>query len=61
MTKQDYIKLSTAIKSHTSLIKEKDDSQQLIRKDDFIMDLCDILLEDNPRFDIQKFIEACYK
>jgi len=53
MTKKDYIKLA-------KLIKDKSTGNDThIFVDDLVDGLCDILAEDNPRFDADKFKAAC--
>jgi len=53
MTKKDYIKLA-------ELIKDKSTGNDAhIFVDDLLEGLCAILQDDNPRFDRERFIEAC--
>ncbi len=46
MTKKDYIKLAKSIKKRHNFIPHE-----------FILELCDILKDDNPRFDREQFIK----
>lgn len=57
MTKKDYIKLAELI-SNTSH-KDVEENYQILIKEPFMDRLCDILQDDNPRFDRERFITAC--
>ena len=54
MTKKDYIKLA-------KLISEAEDgiNPHILSKRRIVAGLCDILQDDNPRFDEQRFKTAC--
>ncbi len=54
MTKKDYIKLARIIKGGTVYHNE-----QYLNKQSFIESLCEVLREDNPRFDEERFIKTC--
>ena len=54
MTKKDYIKLAKLVYGQTSVTESN-----RITRDTFIVALCDILKEDNPRFDRVRFLTAC--
>ncbi len=64
MTKKDYIKLADTIKACGAI--PNDFNQQGIKPDTYILKamfvnrLCGILKGDNPRFDEERFIKACY-
>ncbi len=49
MTKKDYIKLAELIKEYNLQID----------RPGYVLTLCNILQEDNPRFDRERFIAAC--
>jgi len=57
MTKKDYIKLAKAIKDNT--LTDTNGVSFISSTDGFIGELCDILQEDNPRFDRERFLTAC--
>ena len=57
MTKKDYIKLAGLIKDSTLI--DTNGVRFISTAGDFIDDLCDILEEDNPKFDRERFIAAC--
>ncbi len=60
MTKKDYIKLAKLISDTSNVIDGNHPEGQLfIRTSNLIAGLCDILKEDNPRFDRERFITAC--
>jgi len=54
MTKKDYIKLAQAIKGNSD-----NGTSRTIYKASFLTDLCQILQEDNPHFDRERFRTAC--
>ncbi len=58
MTKKDYIKIAKSIKDNTG--DDYYDEGHMVYKDGIIQDLCAVFLEDNPNFDKDKFIKACY-
>ncbi len=53
MTKKDYIKFANVLKFYVVTMKLSDSIRMIAN------DLCDIFIEDNPRFDKDKFLEAC--
>ena len=55
MLEKDYIKLARVIKDCTNQAMEP----AFIEREPFLEQLSDILKEDNPRFDKERFIEAC--
>ena len=57
MTRKDYQKLAGAIQRNTQPFMMH--RPTVIYKSALLHDLCMILKEDNPRFDVEKFIEAC--
>jgi len=57
MTKKDYIKLAELVSTHT--IYDDDRELDILYKDTIVDSLCDILEDDNPRFDRERFIAAC--
>ena len=66
MTKKDYVKIAAVIKYHinrdSSLIAGLDSFDDQIRYEelsDLAQDLAVVFLEDNPRFDQDRFLEAC--
>lgn len=69
MTKKDYITLAKAIKENRGIGEFTSTDQttletltstcDMISANRFIEELCDILKEDNPRFDQERFIAAC--
>ena len=59
MTKKDYIKISKLIDKYT-LTSSNDGYKFIGFRDDFIEELCDILQEDNPLFNKNKFIQTIY-
>jgi len=62
MTKRDYIVLAGALKRNTRLdysVGINKPPNVVIDRDDFLLELCDILQADNPRFDEVKFRNAC--
>ena len=61
MTKKDYIIIASAI-WRSGMIKDKNKVRQQAREDMrrlIAHDLCGELKGDNPRFDADKFLEAC--
>jgi len=61
-TKKDYIKLAKAIKDcRDRLMIEPwgESGVGIIYTEGFIQELCNILKDDNPRFDKEQFMEAC--
>lgn len=56
LTRKDYKALSHLINVDTD-----DGSIDVIVKSMFLFDLCVLLKEDNPNFDKQKFMDACYQ
>lgn len=58
MTKKDYIKLAEIIKKNSSEVLTPYD-YETINRNNFLDNLCDMLTNDNPRFDREKFIRAC--
>lgn len=59
MTKKDYIKLAKLIKENTIDPEDGDSNTYLINWNELVNGLSYILKDDNPRFDEQRFIEAC--
>lgn len=59
MTKKDYIKLAGAIRDNSRSGVVWTSDNHTIDRDKFIDALCDILLDDSPRFDAERFIAAC--
>lgn len=63
MTKKDYIKLAKAISDCTAVPNDTEQRgiqhNRYISKLHFLDKLCNILAEDNPRFDSTRFIKAC--
>ena len=62
MTKKDYIKIAELIRGNEDRVQCIDDDERgshIIYWRPFVEELCDILQEDNSRFDRQRFIEAC--
>lgn len=57
MTKKDYIKLARAIKTNT--LTDTNGVQFISSVGGFLDDLCQILEDDNPRFDRDRFLKAC--
>lgn len=57
MTKKDYIKLARAIKRNT--LTDTNGVSFISSVPNFLDDLCDILKEDKPRFDKERFLTAC--
>ena len=57
MTRKDYQKLAGAIQRNTQPFMMH--RPTVIYKSALMHDLCTIFKEDNPRFDAEKFIEAC--
>ena len=57
MTRKDYQKLASAIKRSTQPFMMH--RPTVIYKSALLHDLCMVLKEGNPRFDAEKFIEAC--
>lgn len=55
MTKKDYIKLAELISKHRTMANLRRGVTFVIKKGDFMNDLCDYLQEDNPKFDEIKF------
>ena len=55
MKKHDYEKLAEAVREHTTPLIPN----ALLFKDSFLSDLCDILAEENPKFNRAKFLEMC--
>jgi hypothetical protein len=56
MTKKDYIKIAAILKSKRMRRTLSSDERQLL--DLLIRDFADMLSEDNPRFDRERFLEA---
>ena len=59
MVNKDYIKLAKQVKDSEYYEGDGVTRTGKIDKQLFIEGLCDILQEDNPRFDRERFIEAC--
>jgi tetraacyldisaccharide-1-P 4'-kinase len=57
MTRKDYIKLAEIIKDSSYLLKV-DSRHVVLDRGDFMQGLCQMLEDDNPNFDEQKFREA---
>lgn len=57
MTKKDYIKLAELIRS--SSYTPENSTILVLDRECFIGGLCTILHYDNPRFNKERFIEAC--
>lgn len=55
MTRKDYELIAAAIKQNRRTSPKGD----IISASDFVATLAARLAEDNPRFDKQKFVEAC--
>ena len=54
MSRKHYRTLARIIKDNTM-----QDTQPILNKDSFILDVCDMLKEDNSLFNRQRFIDAC--
>jgi len=54
MTRKDYIEIANAINENTM-----NDTQPIINKKTFIVDLCVVFKCDNSNFNKSKFIDAC--
>ena len=54
MVKKDYIKLADTIKMNTI-----GEDKILVDKAGLLFELCQILKDDNPRFDRERFLTAC--
>ena len=58
MTKKDYIKLAELLTKHRTMANLRRGATFVIKKCEFMIDLCEYLKKDNPRFDEVKFREA---
>ena len=58
MTKKDYIKLAKLISKHRTAANLRRGITFVIKKGEFMIDLCEYLKQDNPNFDEIKFREA---
>ena len=58
MTKKDYIKLAELLTKHRTMANLKRGATFVIKKGEFMIDLCNYLKKDNPRFNEIKFREA---
>ena len=58
MTKKDYITLAKLISKHRTSANLRRGITFVIKKGEFMIDLCEYLKQDNPNFDEIKFREA---
>lgn len=58
-SRKQYKALAKVIKSSTMDNSMEYHTDDTLLKDMFLFDLCRMLEEDNPRFDKQKFLDAC--
>jgi len=58
MTKKDYKKLAELLTKHRTMANLRQGMTFVIKKGEFMIDLCNYLKQDNPRFDEIKFREA---
>tara|TARA_R110000824_G_scaffold376134_1_gene567207 strand:+ start:147 stop:353 length:207 start_codon:yes stop_codon:yes gene_type:complete len=58
MTKKDYIKLAALLTKHKTMANLRRGATHVIKKGEFMIDLCEYLKQDNPKFDEIKFREA---
>ena len=58
MTKKDYIALAKLLTKHKTMANLRRGVTHVIKKGDFMIDLCEYLKQDNPNFDEIKFREA---
>ena len=58
MTKKDYIALAKLLTKHKTMANLKRGVTHVIKKGEFMIDLCEYLKQDNPNFDEIKFREA---
>ena len=58
MTKKDYIKLAALLTKHRTMANLRRGATYVIKSGEFMIDLCEYLKQDNPKFDEIKFREA---
>jgi hypothetical protein len=58
MTKKDYIQLAKIINKNSSIANMSKGITHVIKNGQFMIDLCEYLRKDNPKFDEVKFREA---
>jgi len=58
MTKKDYIKLAELLTKHRTMANLRQGATFVIKKGEFMIDLCEYLKKDNHKFDEVKFREA---
>ena len=58
MTKKDYIKLAELLTKHRTMANLRQGATFVIKKGEFMIDLCEYLKKDNPNFNEIKFREA---
>jgi hypothetical protein len=59
MTKKDYIAIALVLNKHSGCAEYQSDHATCY--DAIINDFCDMLTLNNPRFDRERFTNACYK
>tara|TARA_R110002050_G_scaffold251574_1_gene389829 strand:+ start:285 stop:488 length:204 start_codon:yes stop_codon:yes gene_type:complete len=58
MTKKDYIALANLIDKNETLVQTKRGITHVIKRAEFMYDICEYLKKDNPKFNEIKFREA---
>lgn len=58
MTKKDYTTLANLLTKHNTIANLKRGITHVIKRGEFMIDLCEYLKKDNPSFDEIKFREA---
>ena len=59
MTRQDYVKIASVIATHIDVSNMEGRGDQVETLEFLAGDLAHMLKADNPRFDRQKFLNAC--
>ena len=57
MSRKHYIRLARIIKDNK--LYTNNSTRKVLKHDNFILDLCDMLKQDNSLFDKERFIDAC--